>query len=721
MSTRSFRKVALVIGILFIAPLALASSKSDAMAPFEFSEISSALHVLPPIGEDTGDINNFDETLTEYLTVSVWQFTGEDEYIQLIEFTCEKKDKGLDYIILEDNQYHVNWNIKKADAGKDYLIHFTIANLSVGYVTYTPKVGRTIPIKFRIDNHPKIRARIFSEKAIPAQESTLALIDEFDLNSSEITQILTDEGYNTLEIGEVLRDVFGVSPQEAAQLLSSTDSYSASDIALVLINVFGLGDDAFGVSHILKDVGFSSSQIQDVLIVTFGLNIADIANILKALGFTTEELFAATSKELAKKFAPQLRFDYAATTFPMSAQEFFDECIERECSDLFENKDPSTLTDPSRRPPTYFKAFKVGNQIRIMYWWYYGNQPGCFAFYGDIRGVHRGDWEKVMVTLSEDMTHVVAVTFSQHGGWYTRLANGGDSDRFLGADYKPGLEFYGDHPVVYVGKDQHGSYHNQGGLGDPITGISFCNYFYDYRRNYADLMLNSQNNLKSLADFEEPWMLEEVAVSNVHIGTGDGETKVFDLDSKYVNPETVQIKVDGIIQDENEWSFINRCYAYEPNGVDQIAFNNVAPDNGAEITADYDKAHFRWGSSICPFDTECGPDVEDKPPECGISAHPIKRSTPEKISYLECCQGYDATIWGKTRGCFESQCGYHDNQNLWTDLWPGNCSHCPSGYLDMFFYCWKTGWPWEWRFTGALHYRLNYTLGRSDKGLSEKR
>ena len=43
--------------------------------------------------------------------------------------------------------------------------------------------------------------------------------------------------------------------------------------------------------------------------------------------------------------------------------------------------------------------------------------------------------------------------------------------------YKPGLEFNGDHPIVYVGKDQHGSYHNQGGAGDSLSGFSYCFYF----------------------------------------------------------------------------------------------------------------------------------------------------------------------------------------------------------------------------------------------------
>lgn len=309
--------------------------------------------------------------------------------------------------------------------------------------------------------------------------------------------------------------------------------------------------------------------------------------------------------------------------------------------------------------------------------------------------------------LSENLSYVVAVTYFQHSGWYTRLAQGADSARFLGASYDPGLEFYGDHPIVYVGKGQHGSYHNQGGSGDDISGggLSYCPYFDDWRNNegLSDLWLDTQNNLKSLADYEEPWMLEEASVINQQIGIGDGATTAFDLDSKYVISGSIKIKLNGIEQSEADTWFSDGT---GNSGLDQMVFN-VAPSGGAEITADLEKGDFRWG---------CGPCEEG-----GISTHPIKAANSDAISTLDTCNGFDATIFGEVRGCFESQCEYHDNQTGWTDLHPGSCSHCPSGYTDMGAFCFKGGWPWEWDFTSIHWYGLEFTISQSDSGLSKKR
>ncbi len=38
------------------------------------------------------------------------------------------------------------------------------------------------------------------------------------------------------------------------------------------------------------------------------------------------------------------------------------------------------------------------------------------------KGAHQADWEAVTLLLSADLTRVAAVTYSQHGGWYTRVA-----------------------------------------------------------------------------------------------------------------------------------------------------------------------------------------------------------------------------------------------------------------------------------------------------------
>jgi hypothetical protein len=512
----------------------------------------------------------------------------------------------------------------------------------------------------------------------------------------------------------VLRDLFAFWPQEVAQLLKDICSYPITDITDALLSLFDFDDEAREIAQILKDIGFKASEILDILMAPpFNLTDQEAIAILESIGFTSEDLFAAESRALAEKFAPQLRFDKAAWTFPMSAQEYFDNNIESSVGPI-ENTDSSTLTaaDPNLVPPTYFKAFKIGNQIRIVYWWYYGWQPGCWEPFVEVVGYHDGDWEKVMVILSEDTSRVVAVTFWQHSGWYTRLAQGADKNRFLGASYQPGLELYGDHPVVYVGKGQHGSYHNQGGWGDAVfgQGLAYCHYLDDWRNNEgrSDLWLNCQNNLKSLADFEEQWMEEEDTVVDKFIAYGDGITVAFDLDSKYVIGDSLTVRLDGQVIDSNDVLFSNNSGA--DSNDDQIVFNE-APSDGDMITGDWEKGDFRWG---------CGPCTGYGDGPGGIGGHPISddRSTYSKIATLPSCRGFDATIFGTVRGCFESQCEYHDNQTGWTDFHPGTCSHCPPGYTDMGFYCGKGFWPWEWKTKSIHYYGLKFTISSTDKGLS---
>jgi hypothetical protein len=108
-----------------------------------------------------------------------------------------------------------------------------------------------------------------------------------------------------------------------------------------------------------------------------------------------------------------------------------------------------------------------------------------------------------MVTLSEDQTRLVAVTFWQHKGRYTRLTL--DKDWEACANWKNcGLEiFNGTHPVVYVGKNQHGSYHDKGGMGG-------CGYFEDFRNSAnSELRLNTWMKLINIDHppaEEESWI-----------------------------------------------------------------------------------------------------------------------------------------------------------------------------------------------------------------------
>lgn len=91
----------------------------------------------------------------------------------------------------------------------------------------------------------------------------------------------------------------------------------------------------------------------------------------------------------------------------------------------------------------------------VMYWFFYGWQDYCSPGIG----AHHADWERVVVKVVNGMLD--RVMYFQHSGWYTR---------------EPGnYEVVGTHPLVYVGKNNHGSYHDDGGTGT-------CCYFEDFRK-----------------------------------------------------------------------------------------------------------------------------------------------------------------------------------------------------------------------------------------------
>ncbi len=131
------------------------------------------------------------------------------------------------------------------------------------------------------------------------------------------------------------------------------------------------------------------------------------------------------------------------------------------------------------------------NQIRIFYWWYYGRQDSCDG----TSGAHDGDWEHVMVTLSENTKLITAVTFFQHKAWYTRLAVRGGFEL---------TEF--THPVVYVSRQAHGSY-------DYKAYDQSCCYWAD-SRNGSGPHLSSWKNLIRLQPASvggEAWMDADLA------------------------------------------------------------------------------------------------------------------------------------------------------------------------------------------------------------------
>ncbi|UJR29685.1 hypothetical protein I4U23_017233 [Adineta vaga] len=242
--------------------------------------------------------------------------------------------------------------------------------------------------------------------------------------------------------------------------------------------------------------------------------LLDLENVVKMSRYITEsendnsdeeqEKRTTDSYTYAAKFAPQLRFDRATEGYPMSAQVYY-EAYMNDSSSSFrkENTDKSTLS--AGTIPTYYMVRTDGNQMRIVYWWFYGYQHPCWSS----EGKHNGDWEHIMVILTEDKTKVAAVSFFQHDGHYTRISGPrkapctpSGTGRCAGSH---GFKTTGDRPIVYVGKIAHGSYHDTNTVGP--KGVGNCAYYADFRDPKSDSdYMDTSKKLIDLEGSDEAWL-----------------------------------------------------------------------------------------------------------------------------------------------------------------------------------------------------------------------
>jgi len=183
----------------------------------------------------------------------------------------------------------------------------------------------------------------------------------------------------------------------------------------------------------------------------------------------------------AARFAPRLRFDQETTTgsgeqskcFPGDAGAYFTQRAQGASSVSLCNKDYGSIAGGA--VPVYYVADQLGgNAVIIRYWFFYAWQSTCFGGLGS----HPADWESMAVLIVDD--ELRRVGFWQHGGWYSREPGGFE-------------RVEGGHPVGYVGKNAHGTYHDAGGSGG-------CLYFEDYRNPGGnDYHMDTWRNLVPLA------------------------------------------------------------------------------------------------------------------------------------------------------------------------------------------------------------------------------
>lgn len=313
------------------------------------------------------------------------------------------------------------------------------------------------------------------------------------------------------------------------------------------------------------------------------------------------------------KFAPQLRFTrYAAQYgYPMSAQPFFDRLpkgangypveMPGKAPLGVENTDIATLKNGTI--PTYYMARKFYGQVRILYWSFYGYQHPCFPNIFSDKGAHNGDWEHVEVILSQDMSTIAAVSYYQHDGHYTRTIGqkGPCSPVEVGrCNGSAGFRTDGTHPMIYIGRTAHGSYHDANSFlpgADPHAPAKAfeCAYYDDYRDPGSDAdVFDTSSNLIDLDTEKEAWMAKDRAPAEWHWGPdgiGNHPTQNDPLDSDH----QPACKGSSTFAMESAGCFKSECFA----GDDQASMNCLK-----ECKPGYDNVGLTCNKGVAPWDWE---------------------------------------------------------------------------------------------------------------------
>jgi len=168
-----------------------------------------------------------------------------------------------------------------------------------------------------------------------------------------------------------------------------------------------------------------------------------------------------------------------------------------------QNTDPNTIK-PGNRIPIYYTLRQFGGQVRIRYWIFYGYQAPCINVNGT--GSHNGDWEDITVILKQDQSGIAAVQYGQHGGRYMRIAGSRDAPcTAVGhCDGNHGFQLSGTHPVAYIGRTAHGTFHDSSSGLAAAPGGS-CTYYGD-SRNGGGPSMETWGNPISLDGNAESWL-----------------------------------------------------------------------------------------------------------------------------------------------------------------------------------------------------------------------
>ena len=229
---------------------------ADTMGPLGEVEVSHADFDLPdatppasffffraPIAQASAGARDFDAGLLRFLRVNICRDMDPACAVPFATFT-EESSRGRSRIRLQgEEQYIVNWKTSSGDPepGSVVEIRVVVSGLEIGSATvgllgrkldegpastadYVVTAGRTIPIKFRIEDNPFLRAWVLRHSlGFTSTQTAQAILDEFGINAATSASILHGVGYDEFDVGLAIKNVYGFDVDVLLALLISVD------------------------------------------------------------------------------------------------------------------------------------------------------------------------------------------------------------------------------------------------------------------------------------------------------------------------------------------------------------------------------------------------------------------------------------------------------------------------------------------------------------------
>jgi Holliday junction resolvasome RuvABC DNA-binding subunit len=254
------------------------------------SPATASFFLLPPWAPapPAGSARLLDRSLLNFITITVCIPAAGGNCNAVEKLTSASRQEQR--LRLNVDHYAATWIPPKTLRGKTVQIRVEVARLFVGGLTWAVKTTAALPIRFRIHNHPIVRARVLHEIGKTATFIAAVLKAEFQLTPTRAAQILFGEQFNALEIGAALRDVYSTTPLQAASILRGL-GFNSVEVGNTLKTVFN--KSAQDAAQILKDVGYNYLEIATALRDAFSTSPQLASDILRGLGYSSVEVGTA--------------------------------------------------------------------------------------------------------------------------------------------------------------------------------------------------------------------------------------------------------------------------------------------------------------------------------------------------------------------------------------------------------------------------------------------